>query len=98
MSVLPFVTNKDILTVSKNTEFMCRAVKRWVNSDSWQLRREMTSHMDSNTAGSMKYDRWNETVNMNEEASQSTTMRWDKGSILRGVEVNKSTVGHTRDS
>ncbi|CAK6955008.1 small integral membrane protein 1 [Scomber scombrus] len=31
--------------------------------------------MDSNTAGNVKYDRWNETVNMNEEASQSTTMR-----------------------
>ncbi|CAB1427265.1 unnamed protein product [Pleuronectes platessa] len=34
------------------------------------------SHMDSNGAGSVQYDRWNEdNVNMNVEASQSTGMR-----------------------
>ncbi|XP_044067108.1 small integral membrane protein 1 [Siniperca chuatsi] len=32
--------------------------------------------MDSNSAGSVQYDRWNEdNINMNVEASQSTVMR-----------------------
>ena len=42
-------------------------------------RRGKTSHMDSNSAASVQYDRWNEdNINMNVEASLSTAMRWDK--------------------
>lgn len=36
----------------------------------------MTSNVDSNNAGSVRYDRWNEdNINMNVEASQTTKSR-----------------------
>lgn len=33
--------------------------------------------MDSNTGGSVQYDRWNEDIDMNIAASQPATTRWD---------------------
>lgn len=41
-------------------------------------RRRKTVQMDSNGAGSVQYDRWNEdNINMNVEASQSSLQMWD---------------------
>lgn len=42
--------------------------------------------MDSNNAGNVQYDRWNENnINMNVEQPQSTWMRWDEMTVDKKV-------------
>lgn len=73
--------------------FRCRLRRMWMFAEEqkslaeqWNMSRlwipglqttGQPSEMDTNSGGSVQYDRWNENnINMNVEASQSTMMRW----------------------